>query len=267
MVPKVVMVSGGIDSYVAWVKLNRPTAVFVEYGQPYLELERQAVQALFPGIKIVRVMDLPPLGDEIHVPARNLFFATIGCRFSTSICLAGVSDEICSDKSQSAFRDMSRILTKHNGTRTTVSSPLWGFTKESAIRDYLDSGNPVEPLLDTVSCYKNGLQSCYDCEACFRRTIALANNGIRVQGELSRTIIRDQIMKLHDYTQGRVRSIISGLRFLDVNILVCYPEAYRPGWEYTVVMTDRPKSDRLKILRRYDVEGCLNVLTEQVKPS
>jgi 7-cyano-7-deazaguanine synthase in queuosine biosynthesis len=173
------MVSGGLDSFLAANQFPKAKRVFVEWGQPYLELERRAVALLHPGAEVVRV-DGAPIPEDCYIPARNLMFATIGVRFGSEICLAGMRDEMCADKSPDAFRDMTDILTKQCKKPTRVFSPFWNVTKAEAVRSYLAKGGDPELLCQTVSCYGSGQKPCLDCEACFRRFVALASNGVPV---------------------------------------------------------------------------------------
>lgn len=175
----VIMVSGGLDSFLAASLHPKAIQVFVDWGQPYLGLERRAVDELYPAAKIVRVNGVP-IPDDFYIPARNLMFATLGVRFGTDVCLAGMRDEMCADKSPEAFQEMTDILTKHCKKPTRVFSPFWNMTKAEAVRDYLKSGGDPERLKKTVSCYGAGQEPCLDCEACFRRFVALQSNGIPV---------------------------------------------------------------------------------------
>ena len=256
----VVCVSGGLDSYLAWVLLNeangapaylanKPQAIFVDYGQPYLALEQAAVAKLYPNVTTVTISNLPPLGRGIHIPARNLMLATLGCRFSDVICLAGVKDELCSDKNPAAFQSMSRMLTRYCGYKVTVFSPLWQYTKQEAVAAYLAKGYPAEPLLDTVSCYSP--TQCNNCDACFRRAIALANNDI-ITSQLSPDIIAKQIRGLVKWPQPRVCNIIKGLQKMGVKLQVLYQgEQPGPTADYYIIMSDCSWDDRKYILRKY----------------
>ncbi len=177
----VVMVSGGLDSLLAAHIHPRATRVFVEWGQPYLELERRAVSGLYPDARTIRIDGLPSLsGQDFYVPARNLMFATIGARFGDRICLAGMRDEMCPDKNPDAFRAMSSILTAQCRERVEVFSPFWNCTKSEAVKAFLNADGDSSLLVRSVSCYGSGDVPCLDCEACFRRFVALQSNDINV---------------------------------------------------------------------------------------
>lgn len=207
----VLLVSGGLDSFLASRLLPHALRVFVDYGQPYFGLEERAVDVLHPDVRKVRISGLPWDPNDDYVPARNMMLATVGLRFGTRICLAGVRDELCADKSPEAFREMSVILNKHARGRVLVFSPLWGHTKAEAVHEYLGRGGDPGSLKETVSCYGTGPSSCFDCQSCFRRWAALASCGVETPRPSDR-IIRDYgLRNLHMFPQSRLRSVLSAV--------------------------------------------------------
>lgn len=175
------MVSGGLDSFLARARMPKAKPLFIEWGQPYLGMEREAVSRLYPDAIIVRMEGLPVLqSDDPYVAARNLMFACVAARFGDRVCLAGMRDEMCADKSPEAFREMSRVLSAQCRGPIEVFSPFWNSTKSEAVRGYLEGGGDPSSLLQTVSCYGSGESPCLDCEACFRRFVALRSNGLGV---------------------------------------------------------------------------------------
>jgi 7-cyano-7-deazaguanine synthase in queuosine biosynthesis len=208
----VVMVSGGLDSFLAAALLPRAKRVFVEWGQPYLAMERVAVADLHPTAHVVRMEGLPrPPADDPYIPARNLMFATIGARFGSRVCLAGVRDEMCADKSPDAFKDMGEILTSQCRSPVEVFSPLWGRTKDEAVSDFLREGGDPEVLKRTLSCYGDGASPCLDCEACFRRFVALRSNGVDVPRPRDATFRSYGLHKLQSSPLATAHAILRAL--------------------------------------------------------
>ena len=79
---------------------------------------------------------------------------------------------------------MSKILTKTSEKKITVTSDLWEYGKSDAVRMFLEAGIPNAEtiMLKTLSCYSDeGQGQCNDCEACFRRWLAFAVNGIQCE--------------------------------------------------------------------------------------
>lgn len=208
----VVMVSGGLDSFLARSLLPGATPLFVEWGQPYLEMERQAVRTLYPDARTVAVGGLPePQGQDPYVPARNLMFACMGARFGSRVWLAGMRDEMCADKSPEAFRAMTQILSAHCRGGVEVCSPFWNLTKPEAVRAYLLNGGDREALRKTVSCYGSGSSPCLDCEACFRRFVALVSNGVEVPRP-SESVIRSYgLQRIHSVPAATAHATLAAL--------------------------------------------------------
>ncbi len=205
----VLLASGGIDSYITWHYLEKPQVIFVDYDQPYINIERQAIHKLYDNVVEIKISGLKPLTD-IYVPARNLMLASLALRHSNLIAMGGVKDEICRDKSPKAFKTMSAVLTMFNKTEVTVYSPIWHMTKSDAVKWYIDSGLDINNLHDTVSCYSSDL--CNNCESCFRRFVALAVNDVIEKDRLpADRIIKKYIRTLHIQPHGRDRDIVRAL--------------------------------------------------------
>lgn len=226
----ILLVSGGIDSYIAWNFLNRPKVLFVDYGQPYIGIEGLAVKKLYGDVEFVKLDGIASLRfDKVFVPARNLMLATLGLRYSTDIAFGGVKDEICKDKSPLAFKLMSGILSKFNDHSVNVFSPIWHFTKSDAVRYFIENFDS-RLLSDTVSCYS--VDVCNNCESCFRRFVAMAFNGLFEPSRLPKDeIVCEFIKNLNLQPCNRAFEIVValcrsgynvGLEFVDDNVRVSY---------------------------------------------
>ena len=176
------LVSGGIDSTMMAYENFHSTNVFFNYGQPYVNEERKALQSLgFPFIEV-------PIGntpiteqDKNFVNDRNLTFASVASMLFNAdvIRIAGVKDDVCVDKSPEAFEMMSQILTKFSRKKVTVLSPYWHLTKGELVQKAINYGIK-DMMQQTFSCYNpvNGVP-CGHCSACFRKFVALESNGIQ----------------------------------------------------------------------------------------
>lgn len=226
---KILLVSGGIDSFVTWHYLDKPPILFVNYGQHYFDIENDAVSKLYAGASLysVTLSGLPPLDpNKIHVPVRNLMLASLGLRFAPRIAFGGVKDEQCSDKSPASFRKMSIILTQQHDEEVTVYSPIWHFTKAEAIGDFVKkhtdiySKEEIRKLLrDTISCYSP--ERCNNCQSCFRRFVALAVNGIVEEDRLPKPDILEYFVKrLSLQPYNRALDIIKAMKTIGANIVI-----------------------------------------------
>lgn len=249
----ILLVSGGIDSYIAWKYLNKPYTLFIDYGQPYINIEEKAVDILYPNTHKVKLQNLPSLNNnKIFIPARNIMLASIAIRFSSIIALGGVKDEICKDKSPLAFKKMSLILTEFNDNTVTVFSPIWHFTKSEAVKYHLDMYGE-DGLRDTISCYS--ASRCNNCESCFRRSIALASNGIIEKDRIpTNKIIKQFINNIHIQPRLRLLDIVIGLRNFGFTINIVDAKDYKPNNEYTIVLgkTDVPLDDMSGNITNYE---------------
>jgi 7-cyano-7-deazaguanine synthase in queuosine biosynthesis len=179
----VVLVSGGMDSFLAAQEFPRSTKLFVDYGQPYLKMERRAVFKQFPDAQEVTISGLPSL-EKTYVPARNLALASLAVRFGSNIVLGATKSEMTHDKTPEAFEEMSNLLTKFSKKRVRVLSPFWAYSKFEVALDYLESGGSWKALTQTVSCYGSSLKHCLKCNACLRRT-AIFNRLKKHQPDIS----------------------------------------------------------------------------------
>lgn len=193
-----VLFSGGMDSYLAW-KLFAPEAdlVFIDIGQPYLTKERNAAAA----VTVDNSVGLVPLtatqigagpapnGILLH---RNALLILTAASYYSDIIMGVVADEINSDKSLEFFDAMEQVLNiSHRGqywnngvgVEYSIHSPVRRSTKSELVAQYLEHGYATAPLLATVSCYDGEHIQCGKCPSCFKRWVALINNGLRQQFE------------------------------------------------------------------------------------
>ena len=177
--------SGGVDSTGALIKAldegRNPVALWCDYGQPYRNTERKAVENIcrklnIPLIKVLLdISDLIAIGGERfgHVfPARNLLITAIGLCFKPSkMELAGLCDElIVPDKSLRMYDEFGKLF------GTPLSSPFVDKTKADVLcmwqkhwLKYLDAN-------ETISCYGEEGE-CQNCSSCAKREIAFVASG------------------------------------------------------------------------------------------
>lgn len=228
----VVLVSGGIDSFLAYMKIhewkeNYPgrykdatiIPVFINYGQPYVRKELIACKKLFDdGVSRLEILSASLLEnlsaslltgegneDNPFIPNRNLTLASmVMTKYSPDvIVIAGLEDDNVIDKNPTAFRKMSIILSEFSKKPVEVISPFWNSTKGQIVRDFLKNGGNPADLLLAVSCYNGGEEHCGNCPACFRRYVALESNGIDA-GELNWSIVKKYLPSLDNYNTDRV---------------------------------------------------------------
>jgi 7-cyano-7-deazaguanine synthase len=190
------LASGGLDSYIMWVLLDQPDALYIRCGSEWGNKEEWSFIDLFPGGLHRTVSDLSVHArPDGHIPFRNLYF----CAFAATefpayrrIYLGALRGETSRDKSGKFFRDLSRLLTYLEGP-TTVEAPFRSLTKTQLVRQFIRHRPDLIPdLRRTLSCYHPfqppqrtsispvpDMIPCGACMACFRRWVAMTNNGIR----------------------------------------------------------------------------------------
>lgn len=213
----ILCLSGGIDSLIAYHYLGRPATVFFDTGG-YADAERKAVLKIAPNTIIDTTLDFSSIAinENAFIPNRNLLFAARASSYASTVYLAGLKDDMVSDKNQEAFEAMSKVLRKISSQKgqyaPIVASPFWEFTKSSIVEWFLEAVPNAEQLLkDTISCYnptEDG-KECKACPSCFRKWNALWDNHIKTDF-VNLKLMEDYLerAKNGDYISERNKSII-----------------------------------------------------------
>lgn len=187
---EVLLFSGGIDSYVAWHYLGKPQTVYFYLSGGYSQRELNVIKRLIPDTIIDHTIDLgdKEQGDNAYIPFRNMLLASLAVSYSDHVIIAGLKDDMVSDKNSDIFLKWSEMFSGMEKRFITVTSPFWHYTKADVIKWYLQNiASEGEALLNTISCYRSGewqgqidYNYCGACHACFRKWVALGVNGIEL---------------------------------------------------------------------------------------
>lgn len=221
--PPLLLFSGGMDSFMMWRLLNHPRCLYVQLGHKYQEREINGIRALqskaramgLPELE-VRYADRLKLGDleqpDGFIPLRNLMLAAVAeleCPENGSTFIGALKGEFSTDKSGWFFRSVTSLLTGLSGYEATVKAPYRHLTKTQLVALYLkyfSAPDDREILKTAVGCYAThvpvGLVGCGCCTSCFRRWVAMFNNGIeeRYQNHPAQW----QISRLNNFGWGQV---------------------------------------------------------------
>ena len=187
---KILCISGGVDSVIAYFYLNRPKSV-------YFNLNTRCTRKELRCIRRLRQFGIDPSIDnslklgkwerpDAYLPLRNLILASTASNYSNNIYIIGIKGDNCPDKSEKAYKLMSKHLTeisKPEDRPIQVLSPFWNMTKSDIINWLIKKKGKifVQRLLQTsVSCYSKGLKSCGKCPSCFRKAVAMSYCGLNI---------------------------------------------------------------------------------------
>lgn len=208
MIPKrkkvAVMVSGGLDSYIAYEyaltkfadeEYTEVIPVYIRYGSPYQNKEDEAVDKLFnsaSNLKIINAdlatedLDNVPTLEKGEIYGRNLLMLFYGGVVGDIIWLASLETEMnptaVRDKHPEFMHMCSAIFSyvfKSKRFETVVETPFKDFTKSDIVDIAInDLGITIPELMATSTCYHEEHHNCGKCSTCFKRWVAMINNGI-----------------------------------------------------------------------------------------
>jgi 7-cyano-7-deazaguanine synthase len=190
---KVLLFSGGMDSLMMDKLFNPDILLVFPHGQQYEEVELNNITKLvknghIDGDKLVfdyrfNFMELER--DDAIIPLRNLYFISAATDYGEEILLGSVSGDRTLDKSNDFYKLLTKTLNylyqdQHwcEKRKFKISSPLKNFSKSEVVEMYLNKGGTKQALLDSYSCYSGERIPDGTCKACFRKFVALENNGI-----------------------------------------------------------------------------------------
>ncbi len=181
----VLLYSGGLDSHIAYHVLTRGGQ---KWQRIYFHLDSRYSQKEYDDLTrrneiddVVSMLSVEGMEQpDGFVPQRNLLLVTCaqaGYK-ADRVALAAVRGEGSRDKHREFFLQSSKLLSYTAGKSVRVFSPLLNLTKSEAVRYYLATGGNSDTLLGTISCYSAAQRACGECMSCFRRWVALENNGL-----------------------------------------------------------------------------------------
>lgn len=177
---KVLLYSGGMDSYIISHLWKPDVRLYIDYGTEQTKEERMRL----PDDVIVKEFDLSSYmeNDGINtIPLRNLIFAALAVNYGDEIAIGGVKGDFHFDKTKKFARRTTRlfnsVLTKEASKRKVkVVVPFKNYTKADLVRMYVETGGDLEKLdKESWSCHRpvNG-KPCGECVACRKKNTVIA---------------------------------------------------------------------------------------------
>lgn len=195
---KVLLYSGGMDSWLI-DKLYKPDIkLFVDIGTPSAKAERKKLP------KDVIVVDFQNLAqferkEDFILPLRNLYLIALATNYGDEICLGANATDATLDKTTEFAEKLSDLLTYMYGEQKwtherhiKVNVDYRNFTKAQLLDAYLEQGGSVtEAYFKTFSCFtpdEDGTE-CHNCRACFLKFMAFVDNGFWLPNEIASTYL------------------------------------------------------------------------------
>jgi len=195
---RALLFSGGLDSTIAYRLLGRPHPVYFHIGHFYEEAEVVTIERVSRWfathdvpLSVEMVTGRLALGDhenvdDKHVALRNLLLGACAALDADTIYLASVTGEAGRDKSRRFLEQAGRLMSFSEDRHIQYLAPFQRMTKTEMVATYLQfypTQHDAELLRMTRSCYAKGaaadtIVGCGRCMACFRRWVAMSNNGL-----------------------------------------------------------------------------------------
>lgn len=189
---KVLLFSGGLDSWVTAHLWNPDILLYCSINHRYQNKELQVISQLLPylptSIPFVEDSRVDLNQDERQdaiIPLRNLYFLMIASRYGDVVGVGVLYGEVNGDKSHTFAKAAENIFYTcykesywSEGRRIKIEYPICDYTKAEAVQEYLKQGFSAQAILNTVSCYEGREKHCGLCSNCLKRYIAFQLNGI-----------------------------------------------------------------------------------------
>lgn len=190
----VMLFSGGLDSLCAAYLMNPDILLYVPTASTYMGAETNALSRLMAhryvdATKLIETGNVLKLDryerDDMIVPNRNAHLVLLASHYGETIYLCAINGDRPHDKDPHFVELMTDLLNHMwqespwcEGRLFNIRLPFKIRTKTSLVRAYLHEGGPPAALLISYSCYTGNTKPCGTCKTCFRKWVALYNNGV-----------------------------------------------------------------------------------------
>lgn len=204
-VGKVLLYSGGMDSYALRYLWKPDILLAVDLGTQYGSIERKKMKAdsevvFVEGISLVQW----ERADKI-IPLRNLILCAIAAQYGDVLALGATAGDRVRDKDY-IFADLASATISYlwqsdhwtQGKRIKIELPFKHKTKTQIVSTWIEAGMDPRQLWDnSFSCYHPNADEipCGTCKPCFRKWIAFKNNGFDFEPS-SEAYIKKEIIPL-----------------------------------------------------------------------
>lgn len=196
MVKKVLLYSGGMDSWLISKIWNPDIKLYIDINSSY---SKEEIKRL-PKDVVLENLDLSKWEREDKIiPLRNLFFAMIGSFYGDEICLGATAGDRVLDKSPEFAKMSSQLLSflysKQHWTderSIRINVDFKNNSKTMLVKKYKENGGDLdEAFNESFSCYcpDDKGNECWNCKPCFRKWVAFKNNGYNCPKEFEDKVV------------------------------------------------------------------------------
>lgn len=177
---KVLLYSGGLDSFIISQLIKPEVKLYFDYGTKQNEQEKKHL----PKDVIIKKL---PIGDYTEndglntIPLRNLIFASIAVNYGEEIIIGGLKSDYHYDKTPSFAENCTALFNsvlnnEKSHRKVIVKVPFAKYTKTDLVEIYLKQGGSLEELNKySWSCHTPvGTKPCNKCVACQARNKAIS---------------------------------------------------------------------------------------------
>lgn len=180
---KVLMYSGGMDSWIINKLVNPDKKVFVDFHTKSSTAERKLLDKDVI-IKDIDLSEFEVQDEHKLLPLRNLILCIIGSYYGDEVYLGSVGNSHHFDNDTYFSKKAQRLLNhlyKEVNKKVKIKLPYCNTSKTELVKEYKDKGFSLEEAYKgSFSCYtpKNGVE-CGECPSCKQKIEAFKNNGYK----------------------------------------------------------------------------------------
>lgn len=207
MEKKVLLFSGGFDSRLQEWLIKPDILLYVDMKTSYSERELEELERLSPYYKDRLIIKELPLGEyereNKYLPYRNLLLGAIAMEYGQHIYFGFNSTD---DDSPDADKDFMRLVSslfEHlnihavadmgwENANFSFNAPFISLDKTEMVHLALKNGMSPTEIQHIRSCYSGTSQKgCGVCKTCFKKAVALINNGLYEPSLFDRPIMKE----------------------------------------------------------------------------
>lgn len=247
---EILLFSNGLDSHIAYHYLKNQgkniLPVYLNLHGLYSETEIEHIIRYSEIENIEFNHHSLNLGDienskDFNIPYRNILLSVLSAaRYGNKIWNAQVIEDMTEDGKEKIFKTLSNFLSQINKTKVEISSPFFNMYKKDIVNWYTNNiaaphilaqrifscFTPLKKYRNIISNYSNYIsgnsihkihsKECLNCNACFRKCVALYSDNLIIRFENS-NLIEEYKKKFesNNYDKVRTKLSLNYIKFLD----------------------------------------------------